>query len=106
VTLRMNEPRSNSTERSSVPASVSLPKRDYFLLPLVSLATVLLVFEVSEILTREIWAEHKAGSCTVVDPIAGDNFKPNCTIRTKNALESLPLVICGAAFQHVKPRPD
>lgn len=85
MTSRMTEPRSNSPARPSVAEPATLPRRDYFLLPLISLATILLIFGVSEILTRVIWAEQKTGSCTVVDPIAGDHFKPNCTVRSKNA---------------------
>jgi hypothetical protein len=81
----MTEPDSNSPAGSSASPQATLPKRDYFLLPLISLATILLIFGLSELLTRVIWAEHKEGSCTVVDPVAGDHFKPNCTIRTKNA---------------------
>jgi len=81
----MTEHRSNSLASSSVSQHATLPKRDYFLLPLISLATILLIFGVSEILTRVIWAEHKAGSCTIVDPVAGDHFKPNCTVCSKNA---------------------
>lgn len=81
----MNELPNNSPAQSSGFAPASLPKRDYIRLPLVSLATILLIFGVSELLTRVIWAEHKEASCTVVDPVAGDHFKPNCTIRTKNA---------------------
>ncbi len=81
----MSELLNNSPAESFVSAPTSLPKLDYIRLPLVSLATILLIVGVSELLTRVIWAEHKEGSCTVVDPVAGDHFKPNCTIRTKNA---------------------
>jgi len=81
----MTESRSNSPVRSSDPPPAALPRRDYYLLPLISLSTVLLIFGVSEFLTRVIWAEQKTASCTIIDPIAGDHFKPNCTVRTKNA---------------------
>jgi hypothetical protein len=81
----MTEPRSNFLAASSASRHTTPPKRDYFLLPLISLATILLIFGISELLTRVIWAEHKTGSCTVVDPVAGDHFKPNCATRSKNA---------------------
>ena len=81
----MTESRSNSPVRSWDPQPATLPRRDYYLLPLISLSTILLIFGVSEFLTRVIWAEQKTASCTIIDPIAGDHFKPNCTVRTKNA---------------------
>jgi GDSL-like Lipase/Acylhydrolase family len=81
----MTESHNNSPARSSDPETATLPRRDYYLLPLISLATILLIFGVAEFLTRVIWAEQKTASCTIIDPIAGDHFKPNCTARTKNA---------------------
>ena len=81
----MTEPSSNSPAGSPASPQATLSKRDYYLLPLISLATILFIFGISELLTRVIWVEHKEGSCTVVDPVAGDHFKPNCAIRTKNA---------------------
>ncbi len=63
----------------------TLPKRDYVLLPLLALATALFMFGASEILTRFIWKEQEIDSCAVVDPIAGNHFKANCSARTKNA---------------------
>ena len=81
----MNELHNNSAAQPAVSAPAGLPRRDYVRLPLISLAPILFIFGVSELLTRVIWAEHKEGSCTIVDPVGGDHFKPNCTIRTKNA---------------------
>jgi hypothetical protein len=43
------------------------------------------MFGASEILTRLIWTAQEKDSCAVVDPIAGNHFKANCTARTKNA---------------------
>jgi hypothetical protein len=62
-----------------------LPKRDYLVLPLISLLTILVIFGAAEILTRLIWPEQTANPCLIEDPAAGDRFKPNCTSRTKIA---------------------
>ncbi len=62
-----------------------LPKRDFVLLPLLALATALFLFAASEIVTRLFWKQQEIDSCAVVDPIAGNHFKANCTARTKNA---------------------
>jgi hypothetical protein len=62
-----------------------LPKRDYILLPLLSFLTILVMFGVSEILTRLIWVQHKSYACVIEDPVDGDRFKPNCTERAKLA---------------------
>jgi hypothetical protein len=80
------------TEQESSPGpgpddaqATRLPKRDYFLLPLLAVATALCMFGASEILTRTIWPEQEKDSCAVADPIAGNHFRANCTARTKNA---------------------
>jgi hypothetical protein len=83
-TERVMERRDNQTH-SSVSSPIRLPKRDYFLLPLLSFLTVLLMFGVSEILTRLIWVQHNNHVCVIEDPVAGDQFKPNCTERAKLA---------------------
>jgi hypothetical protein len=56
-----------------------ISKRDYLLLPLVSVLTVLAMFCISEGVTRVIWNSHDDGAC-VTD---GYQVKPNCTYRTK-----------------------
>jgi hypothetical protein len=76
---------SNSTAVSTVLQRTGLSKRDYILLPLVSLLTILSLFGASELLTRAIWKEQKMDSCTVDDPLVGVHFKSDCVARTKNA---------------------
>jgi len=80
----MFESRSKS-EANSGPEAASLPKRDYLVLPLLSFLTVVTMFGVTETATRLIWPELKINSCTIEDPIGGDRFKPNCTVRAKIA---------------------
>jgi len=66
-------------------AWVPLPRRDYILLPLLSLLTVGVLFTITEMATRLIWSEHEDDVCFVNDPVSGFRFKPNCTSRVKNA---------------------
>jgi hypothetical protein len=56
-----------------------IAKRDYLLLPLVSVLTVLAMFCITEAVTRVIWSSHDDTTC-VID---GYQVKPNCTSRTK-----------------------
>ena len=80
----MTDPGRNSTAESSS-SPQSLPTRDYLVLPLLALATILVMLGASEILTRLIWAEQQANPCIVDDPIAGARFRPHCIVRSKNA---------------------
>ena len=66
-------------------AAHKLPRRDYLLLPVLSVLTVAAMFTVCEAATRAIWTEQEDDVCFVNDPIAGFHFKPNCTARVKNA---------------------
>src|SRR5271170_4719154 len=52
----------------------SLPKRDYVLLPLLSLLTILGMFGMSEILSRLIWPARYSDACNIEDPVHGDRF--------------------------------
>ena len=63
--------------------SARLPKRDFLLLPLLSLLTVLVLFGVSEVVTRVLWPAEYSSACLVADPVQGYRFKPNCTVRGK-----------------------
>ncbi|HEX4809439.1 MAG TPA: hypothetical protein VH325_10940, partial [Bryobacteraceae bacterium] len=62
-----------------------LPARDYILLPLLSLCTVVLMLGASELAARLIWPVRDFDSCLVYNPSVGGRFKPNCTSITKNA---------------------
>ncbi len=56
-----------------------LPRRDFLLLPLISLATILVMLGLSEITARYVFVERWRGSCGVPDDLHGYRFKPNCT---------------------------
>jgi len=69
----------------SLSEPVRLPRRELFLLPLLSLLTVLAMFGVSEILSRLIWPAKYSDACSTDDSVEGDRFKPNCSVRGKIA---------------------
>lgn len=62
-----------------------LPKRDFILLPLLSLLTILVLFGTSEAMTRFLWPAEYSPACVVLDPVEGYRFKPNCSVRGKIA---------------------
>ncbi len=65
------------TESPSHP--LALPTRDYFLLPLVSLLTAILLSGVAELLARRTWVEQERDSC-----VSQGRHKPNCVTFMKN----------------------
>lgn len=67
------------------PTKGSLPRRDLFLLPLISVATVLLLIGLAEIVARKVWPEKLSDECFFVDPVLGNRFKPHCSVMRKNA---------------------
>ncbi len=69
----------------SVSGPARLSKRDLVLLPLLSLLTVLVLFGMSEVLTRLLWPAEYSHACIVSDPLEGYRFKPNCSVRGKIA---------------------
>ncbi len=79
--LQDNDPSADTLLKSAH----KLPRRDYLLLPLLSVLTIAAMFTVCEAATRTIWSEQEDDVCFVNDPIAGFHFKPNCTARVKNA---------------------
>jgi hypothetical protein len=81
----MTDRDSNSATDTNTPSAVQLPKRDYILLPLISLLTIVILFGAAEGLTRWIWPEQKIIPCEIGDPVNGTRFKPNCSARVKNA---------------------
>jgi hypothetical protein len=60
-----------------------LPKRDWILLPLISLATVVAVLGASEMLTRIVWPESGTNTCLIDTETMNHRFRPNCTVRLK-----------------------
>ena len=63
----------------------SLPRRDFVLLPLISLLTVILLVGAAEIGARLMWPEQKADSCLAVHGELGYRARPNCVSHTKAA---------------------
>jgi hypothetical protein len=63
-----------------------LPRRDYFLIPLISIATVALMFVAAEVVCRVIWVSDDRNVCRVPDesPV-GYHYKSNCAARSKSA---------------------
>jgi hypothetical protein len=56
-----------------------LPKRDYFLLPLISLLTVVCIFGLTETASRQLWPKAVWDSCFYWDGDYGPRDRPNCT---------------------------
>jgi hypothetical protein len=62
-----------------------LPRRDYWLLPLVSLLTVLVMAAGAEIGARVLMPEAPVDSCMTPDPVLKSRPRPNCVSMTKSA---------------------
>ncbi len=62
-----------------------LPRRDAWLLPLISLATVLILLGGAELAARAIWPEQVVNACRVTDAVSGYHYRPNCSSTTKAA---------------------
>lgn len=62
-----------------------LPRRDYVLLPLLSILTMLMLFGIAEGTSRLIFPEQKQDSCAVPDSRLGHHYRPNCVSMTKAA---------------------
>jgi hypothetical protein len=57
----------------------TLPRRDLWLLPLISLLTVIVMLGTAEILARVLWPEQPDNSCAIPDPYLGYRIRPNCS---------------------------
>jgi len=62
----------------------TLPRRDYFLMPLLSVMTVALLCGAAEIACRLVWPQQDNNSCRV-DDASGTRYLPNCVSRMKFA---------------------
>ena len=62
-----------------------LPRRDLWLLPLISLLTVCLPVGAAEIASRLIWPQHLMNSCRLADPEVGVRYRPNCSSMMKTS---------------------
>ncbi|HEY0703141.1 MAG TPA: SGNH/GDSL hydrolase family protein [Candidatus Acidoferrales bacterium] len=83
--IRMAGRDGNSTTGTLSSTPPEIPRRDFILLPLISLLTVVILFSVAEGLTRWIWPEQKFIPCEIDDAVNGTRFRPNCSARVKNA---------------------
>jgi hypothetical protein len=63
--------------------SPRLPRRDFILLPLLSLITCIILFAAAELGARIWWPENEEDSCVVADSRLGFRFKPNCHSQSK-----------------------
>ena len=61
-----------------------LPRRDFVILPILSIATIMAVLAAAEIGSRLAMPEVQADSCMIHDPLLGERAKPNCISHTKN----------------------
>ncbi|MBV9083328.1 MAG: SGNH/GDSL hydrolase family protein, partial [Acidobacteriaceae bacterium] len=72
-----------ATREEEKPAGELLPRRDYVILPLLSLLTIIVLFAAAEVIARKTWSAAEKGYCTDQDPIAGPHGRPNCTAMMK-----------------------
>ncbi len=70
---------------SGVALEERLPRRDFIILPLISLTTIAVLFVATEIGARLLWPESGSSTCLVTDSVEGLREKPNCEERLKNA---------------------
>ena len=62
-----------------------LPRRDWILLPLIAVLTIVCIVAVSEVASRFIWPDHETDPCYVKSGRFGAHFRPNCQSRVKAA---------------------
>ena len=77
------EPETNHNAQQA--PSWRLPRRDYVILPLLCLATMLVMFGIAEGASRLIFVQHERDACMVHDSVLGTRFRPNCVSRVKAA---------------------
>ncbi len=56
-----------------------LPRRDYILLPLISLITIIAMIAAAETVSRVIWPDYTLDPCS----LPGGHYKPNCSVKQK-----------------------
>jgi hypothetical protein len=71
-------PSNEATERKE---EQPLPRRDWILLPGISLLTLLLMLSIAEVCARAIWPAEDSDSCN----LATGRFRPNCSSKVKAA---------------------
>jgi hypothetical protein len=63
---------------AGAPPHGRLPRRDFFILPLISILTIVFLLGLAEIGSRALWPERQADSCSIPDTTLPHRFKPNC----------------------------
>src|SRR5271156_4840126 len=61
------------------------PPRDFLILPLLSLLTLVAIVGGAETCARHVWEAREDSSCDQTTPLEGNRYKPNCTARMKLA---------------------
>ena len=75
----------NPHDRPTGAHAEPLPRRDYIILPLLSVLTVLIMFAAAEVVSRITFVQHEADACMMPDKVLGTRFRPNCVSRVKAA---------------------
>lgn len=65
-------------------SSGTIPRRDFILLPLISLLTVLMMTAMAELAARQIWVEKAHDDCLYFTQDRGERRKANCVTMMKN----------------------
>jgi len=65
--------------------SATLPRRDLWLLPLISVLTVVVMLVAAEVASRMLWPQQDLNSCEARGANHAATFKPNCTSTMKIA---------------------
>ncbi len=60
-----------------------IPGRDFIVLPLLCIATLVLLIGIPELLAENSFYAHQVDSCLRPDPVLGDRALPNCSSRSK-----------------------
>lgn len=60
-----------------------LPRRDLWLLPLISLSTMIVLLVGAELAARALWPEQLFNACRRYDPAVGVHYLPNCSATMK-----------------------
>jgi hypothetical protein len=56
-----------------------LPRRDLWLLPLISVLTALGLLAGAEVVSRLVWPGQVSNACRMPDPVLGYRYRPNCS---------------------------
>jgi hypothetical protein len=74
-----------TVETASQSPSRRLPKRDYILMPMLSVMTMVVMFGIAELSARAIWPAREDAACDIYDQFGALHARPNCTVRNKLA---------------------